>query len=92
MNPPQSPAGAYTPEPDPSPARRAELIAEVEQLPAAARTAVAAAGRAAVRGTADRGGQPEQSGAQRESPGGHISIFGAAIMSSHAPYSGVSAL
>ena len=41
MNPPQFPAGAHTPEPSPSPARRAELIAEVDQLPAAARAAVA---------------------------------------------------
>ena len=41
MTPPQSPAGEYTPEPDPSPARRAELIAEVERLPGALREAVA---------------------------------------------------
>src|SRR5687767_10805658 len=40
MNPPQFPAGAYSAEPSPSPGRRAELIAEVEQLPAAARAAV----------------------------------------------------
>jgi uncharacterized damage-inducible protein DinB len=41
MNPPQHPAGAYTPEPDASPARRAEWIAEIESAPAVARAAVA---------------------------------------------------
>jgi len=45
MNPPKSPAGEYVREPDPSPARRAELIAEVEQLPAVARAAVAGLSR-----------------------------------------------
>jgi hypothetical protein len=34
MTPPDNPAGAYVPEPNPSPARRAELIAEIERLPA----------------------------------------------------------
>src|SRR5687767_3414806 len=41
MTPPDTPAGAYQPEPDPPPARRAELIAEIEALPAKARAAVA---------------------------------------------------
>jgi hypothetical protein len=41
MNPPQSPAGEYVREANPSPARRAELIAEIEKLPAEARQAVA---------------------------------------------------
>jgi uncharacterized damage-inducible protein DinB len=41
MNPPQFPAGPHTPEPNPSPARRAELVAELEQLPSVARAAVA---------------------------------------------------
>ena len=45
MSPPQFPAGAYTPEPNPLPARRAELIAEVAELPAAARAAVAGLSR-----------------------------------------------
>jgi hypothetical protein len=34
MTPPDNPAGVYSPEPNPSPARRAELIAEFERLPA----------------------------------------------------------
>jgi hypothetical protein len=33
MTAPDNPAGAYTPEPNPSPARRAELIAEIERFP-----------------------------------------------------------
>ena len=33
MTPPDFPAGAYTPETDPTPARRAEMINEIEQLP-----------------------------------------------------------
>jgi uncharacterized damage-inducible protein DinB len=41
MTPPDFPAGIYQPEPNPSPARRAELIAEIERLPAKARAAVA---------------------------------------------------
>ena len=41
MTPPDTPAGTYQPEPDPAPARRAELIAEIEALPAKARAAVA---------------------------------------------------
>ncbi len=41
MTPPDAPAGAYQPEPNPSPARRAELIADIERLPAKARAAVA---------------------------------------------------
>jgi hypothetical protein len=45
MSPPQSPAGEYVAEPNPSPARRAELIAEIEQLPAVARAAVAGLSR-----------------------------------------------
>lgn len=45
MNPPKSPAGEYVREADPSPARRAELIAEIEQLPALARAAVAGLSR-----------------------------------------------
>jgi hypothetical protein len=34
MSPPDFPAGPYWPEPNPTPARRAELIAEIERLPA----------------------------------------------------------
>jgi hypothetical protein len=34
MTPPDFPAGPYVPEPNPTPARRAELIAEIERLPA----------------------------------------------------------
>jgi uncharacterized damage-inducible protein DinB len=45
MNPPQSPAGEYVAEPKPSAARRAELIAEIEKLPAVARAAVAGLSR-----------------------------------------------
>lgn len=41
MTAPQNPAGPYAPEPDPSPARRAELIAELERAPAELRQAVA---------------------------------------------------
>ena len=41
MTPPQNPAGEYTPDPAPSPARRAELIAQDERLPIDARAAVA---------------------------------------------------
>jgi uncharacterized damage-inducible protein DinB len=41
MTPPKNPAGEYTPEPDPTPQRRAELIAQIERLPADARAAVA---------------------------------------------------
>src|SRR4051812_38071687 len=41
MTPPDSPAGRYTPEPNPSAARRAELIAEIAALPAELRAAVA---------------------------------------------------
>lgn len=41
MIPPQNPVGEYTPEPDPTPQRRAERIAEIERLPVEARAAVA---------------------------------------------------
>lgn len=41
MTPPQFPAGEYVPEPNPTPQRRAELIAEVEALPAKVRGLVA---------------------------------------------------
>ena len=41
MTPPKSPAGEYTPEPTPTAARRAELIAEIEGLPAKVRGLVA---------------------------------------------------
>ena len=41
MTPPANPAGEYTPDPNPSAARRAELIAEIEQLPAKLRALVA---------------------------------------------------
>ena len=34
MPPPDHPAGKYEPDPTPTPARRAELIAEIERLPA----------------------------------------------------------
>lgn len=34
MPPPDSPAGAYVPELNPTPARRAEMIAEIDRLPA----------------------------------------------------------
>ncbi|HJZ90200.1 MAG TPA: putative metal-dependent hydrolase [Gemmataceae bacterium] len=40
MTPPPNPAGEYIPEPDPMPQRRAELIAQIERLPADARAAV----------------------------------------------------
>ncbi len=41
MIPPQAPAGDYVAEPNPSPARRAELIAEIADLPRILRQAVA---------------------------------------------------
>lgn len=41
MTPPDAPAGEYMPEPAPTPARRAELIAEVADLPATVRGLVA---------------------------------------------------
>jgi len=41
MTPPDNPAGPYTPDPNPSAARRAELIAEIEQFPAKLRGLVA---------------------------------------------------
>ncbi len=41
MTPPDNPAGEYHSEPNPPPARRAELIAEIERLPARTRAAVA---------------------------------------------------
>jgi hypothetical protein len=41
MTPPDNPAGPYTPDPNPSPARRAELIAEFERFPAELRRLVA---------------------------------------------------
>lgn len=41
MTPPQFPVGEYVPAVDPSPARRAEFIAQIERLPADARAAVA---------------------------------------------------
>jgi uncharacterized damage-inducible protein DinB len=40
MTPPAFPAGEYVPEPTPTADRRAELIAEVDRLPARARAAV----------------------------------------------------
>ena len=40
MTPPDFPAGAYVAEPQPTPARRAELIAEIEQLPVRLRSLV----------------------------------------------------
>jgi uncharacterized damage-inducible protein DinB len=41
MTPPQNPAGEYTADLNPSPAKRAEMIALIERLPAEARAAVA---------------------------------------------------
>jgi hypothetical protein len=41
MTPPAYPAGEYVPEPNPTPSRRAELIAEIEALPAKLRAVVA---------------------------------------------------
>lgn len=41
MTPPAYPAGEYVPEPTPSSARRSELIAEIEALPAKVRALVA---------------------------------------------------
>jgi uncharacterized damage-inducible protein DinB len=40
MSPPSFPAGEYTPEPSPTPARRGELIAEIDRLPALLRDLV----------------------------------------------------
>ncbi|HZN33695.1 MAG TPA: putative metal-dependent hydrolase [Pirellulaceae bacterium] len=40
MSPPDLPAGPYVAEPHPTPARRGELIAEIEQLPARLRSLV----------------------------------------------------
>lgn len=41
MTPPDFPAGPYTPEPHPTPDRRAELVAEIAAAPARLRAAVA---------------------------------------------------
>jgi uncharacterized damage-inducible protein DinB len=41
MSPPQNPAGEYVPDPNPSPAKRAELIAEIATLPGKVRQLVA---------------------------------------------------
>ena len=46
MPPPDFPAGRYEPEPEPSPARRAELIRQIEEAPARLRAAVAGLGTA----------------------------------------------
>ena len=46
MTPPDFPVGRYEPEPAPTAARRAELIGQIEALPAKARAAVAGLGAA----------------------------------------------
>src|SRR6186997_2453629 len=46
MSPPEFPAGPYTPEPNMTAGRRAELIAEIEQLPTRIRELVANASAA----------------------------------------------